>query len=120
MKRLTIVILLFVAATIPAQLLAHEGHEHKVMGTVTAVDASHVEIATTDGEKSTILLTKETKYLRGKTSVAAADIEVGGRIVVTVVEKDGKKMAKEVRLAVADKEGEASEKEQPYSASKAD
>ncbi len=113
MKRLTIFVLLFAAATIPAQLLAHEGHEHKVMGTVAAVDASQIEVETTDGKKATILLSKETKYLRGKTSVAAADIKVGGRIVVTVVEKDGKKMAKEVRLAVADKDGEASEKEPP-------
>ncbi len=113
MKKLTLFVLLLAAATIPAQLLAHEGHEHKVMGIVAAVDANQIEVETTDGKKVTILLGKETKYLRGKTLVTAADIKVGGRIVVTVVEKDGKKMAKEVRLAVADKDGEASEKEPP-------
>ena len=110
MKRLTIFVLLFAAATIPAQLLAHEGHEPEVMGTVTAVDVSRIEVETTDGKKATILLSKETKYLRGKSSVAAAEIKVGGRIVVTVVKKDGKKMATVVRLAVADKESEATEK----------
>ena len=98
MKSLTVVILLVVAATIPTQLLAHGGHEHKVMGTVTAVDASQLEVTTTDGKKATILLSEETKYLRGKSSVAAADIKIGERIVVTLIETDGKQTAKEVRL----------------------
>ena len=33
MKRLTVFVLLFAAAIIPAQLIAHEDHENKVMGT---------------------------------------------------------------------------------------
>ena len=113
MRRLTVMILLFVAVTIPARLLAHEGHEHKVMGTVTAVDADQVEVAMTDGKKATILLSKGTKYLKGKAPITAAEIKVGERIVVVVTEKDGKKMAKEVHLAPAGKETQASEKERP-------
>ncbi len=111
MKRLTNFVLLFAVATIPAQLIAHEDHEHKMMGTVTAVDASQIEVEMTDGKKATILLSKETKYLRGKTPVAAAEIKVGERIVVIFVEKDDKKMAKEVRLAAAGKDTGASANE---------
>ena len=109
MKKSAMVMLLVVATTMPAQLLAHEGHGHTVMGTVTAVDASQIEVETTDEKKSTIFLTKETKYLRGKTSVASAEIKIGGRIVVAFVEKDGKKMAKEIRLATAGTDIGASE-----------
>ena len=99
MRRQALFILLFAAATIPAQLLAHESHEHKLMGTVTAVDASQIEVDTTDGTKATISLSKETKYLKGKTEVAAAEIKIGERVVVTFTEKDGNKLAKQVRLA---------------------
>ncbi len=38
MKRETIFVFLVAAATIPVQLLAHEGHERKVMGTVAPVE----------------------------------------------------------------------------------
>ena len=82
----------------PIRLLAHEGHAHKVMGTVAAVDASQVEIDTKDGKKVSVVLNEDTKYLRGKTPVTAADIGIGERIVVTVVEKEGKKMAREILL----------------------
>ena len=57
-----------------AQLLAHEGHGHKIMGTVAAVETGHVEIDTKDGEKVSIVVTKETELLRGKTRITAADI----------------------------------------------
>lgn len=39
-----------------APTLAHEGHAHKVVGTVTAVDATHVEVATKEGKKDSVLL----------------------------------------------------------------
>ena len=96
---------LAVILTSPAQLLGHEGHKHKVMGTVAALDASHVEIETKDEKKKvSVLVNKETKYLRGKTPATAADIQIGDRIVVTVVEKEHKKIAREILLAPKDKE----------------
>ena len=110
MRIATVVFLLFVALAFPARLVAHEGHEHKVMGTVTTVDASHVEIETADGKKTSVQLNKKTKYLKGKSPATAADIKVGDRIALTAVEKDGKPTATEVRLA----EGEASKEEHPH------
>ncbi len=74
------------------------------MGTVAVVDASHVEIDTKDGKKVSVVLNKETKCLRGKTSATAADIKVGDRIVVTAVEKGHKEIAREILLAPKDKD----------------
>ncbi len=110
MRKATVVFLLFVALAFPVRLVAHEGHEHKVMGTVTAVEKAHLEVETKDGKKVSILLNKKTKYLKGKSPATAADIKVGDRIVLTVVEKDDKPTATEVRLA----EGEASEEEHDH------
>lgn len=107
MRIITVALVSLIVLMSPIRLLAHEGHTHKVMGTVAAVDANHVEIETKDGEKIPVLLNKETKYLRGKTKVAGTDIKVGERIVVIVVEKGDKKMAQEILLA--SKGGQASE-----------
>ena len=75
-----------------------------MMGTVTAIDARHVEMDTKDDKKVSILMNEETKYRKGEKPATAADVKVGARIVVTVVEKEGKKMAQEILLAPTDKE----------------
>ena len=98
MRRATVVLSILVALTFAGRLLAHEGHEHKAMGTVATVDASHLEVTTQQGEKISLALSKETKYLRGKAPAAAGDIKVGERVAVTFIEEAGKKMAREVRL----------------------
>lgn len=84
---------------LPVRLMAHEGHAHKIMGTVTAIDATHVEIDTKDGKKESYALTKDTKYLRGKAAAVLADVKKGERVVLSVVEKDGKKSVEEVLLS---------------------
>ncbi|MCA1580969.1 MAG: hypothetical protein LC796_06135 [Acidobacteria bacterium] len=90
---------LVLAATVlvPGALLAHEGHRH-VMGTVTAVDATHVEIQTKDGKSSSVPLSSSTKYYKGskgKTAGAASAMKVGTRVMIDLA-KDGS--ASEVRL----------------------
>lgn len=84
-----------------AGLFAHEGHLHRVMGTVAAIDSAHVEIETKSGKKESFLLTKETRYVRGKRPGTATDVKVGERAVVSVIEKDGRNMATEVLLGDA-------------------
>lgn len=84
-----------VALGIP--VLAHEGHEHKYMGKVVSVDAQGIEVESKDGTKVAALLTPETKYLRGKAAAAFADVKVGARVVIAVVEqKVGEKPVKKV------------------------
>jgi hypothetical protein len=81
---------------------AHPGHQHKALGTVGAVDASHVEIKTKGGKAVSVRLNAETKYLKGKAVAAATDVKVGQRVAVTYVAKDGKYVATEVLLGVTD------------------
>ena len=69
------------------QLVAHEGHEHKVMGTVTMAMADHVMLKATDGKDLVIQVTKDTKVFRGKEAMKAQDIKVGTRVVITAIEE---------------------------------
>jgi hypothetical protein len=85
------------------QGLAHEGHTHKVMGTVTAIDATHVEVHSADGKHESYALSPETKYVKGATAAALADVQVGARVVLSVVEKSGKETVAEVRMAGSEK-----------------
>jgi hypothetical protein len=84
--------------------VAHEGHAHKVMGTVAALHENHLEVKAVDGKTTTITLDDKTKVFRGKAKATAQDIKPGERVIVTFVEKkgpDGKAtmIATEVRLA---------------------
>ena len=45
---------------------AHEGHTHKVMGTVSMVHENHLMVQTKDGKTVTITLNEKTSILRGK------------------------------------------------------
>ena len=84
---------------------AHEGHGHKVMGTVAAVDAKHIEVSEKDGKKTLILLTPETTYKHGTMAADASHVAVGQRVVVVYVmnEKDKTNVAKQVLIGVAEK-----------------
>jgi hypothetical protein len=78
---------------------AHEGHEHKLMGKVVSVQAERIEVETRDGKKVTGVLGPETRYLRGKTAAALADVKVGERVVIVVVEEKKVQKVKQVLLA---------------------
>lgn len=81
-----------------ARLLAHEGHEHKVMGTVTMAAADHLMLKDKDGKEVTIKVTKDTKF-KAKPVVTAEDIKPGTRVVVTAVEqKDKSMLAKTIEI----------------------
>ncbi len=69
-----------------AQGWAHGGNEH-VMGTVTAIDASHLDVKTPQGSTVSIKLTDKTEYA-SKNVPPAPKPRVGDRVVIDVV-KDG-------------------------------
>jgi hypothetical protein len=77
---------------------AHEGHDHKVMGKVAAISAQQIEVETADGKKVTAALTAETKYSRDKAAATLADVKVGERVVIVVVEEKGVQKVKQVLL----------------------
>lgn len=78
------------ALLVPRYVRAHEGHVHKVMGTVAARHENHLEVKATDGKTSTITLNGKTKVLRGTVKVKIDDIKDGERIVVSATETKGK------------------------------
>ena len=98
----------FLAGTIAAVALlasspaldAHPGHEHKIMGTVTMAAPDHVMLKDKDGKDATVSINKDSKFLRAKKAMKAADLKVGMRIVVTAVtdQDDDKLVAKAIEL----------------------
>jgi hypothetical protein len=98
------ILLVGLALTPAARVLAHPGHEHKIMGTVSIVHQNHIEVKATDGTTSMFTMNEKTRIIRGNAKVNADAIKVGERVVVTAIEtkdKDGKALmiANEVRLA---------------------
>ena len=103
MKRLFATVLALAVLTLGsgAQLLANEGHEHKVMGTVTMAAADHVMLKDKDGKDVMVKVTKDTK-IKAKPAVKVEDIKVGTRIVITAVEEKDKSMtAKSIEVGAA-------------------
>ncbi len=103
MRRLFI--LTTTAATVMTMALvgmavAHPGHEHKIMGTVTMAAPDHVMLKDKDGKDATVSINKATKFLRAKKAMKVSDVKVGMRIVVTAVtdDNDDKSIAKTIEL----------------------
>lgn len=102
MNRRAFVTTLAFAALPVAQVLAHEGHDHKLLGTISEVAADRLVVkATKDGALSTIAIVATTKILRGKAKVAVADLKVGDRVVVNIGNGKAPLSAKEIQLGVA-------------------
>jgi hypothetical protein len=66
---------------------AHDGHEHKVMGTVTMAAPDHVMLKDTENKDVTVYVLATTKIMRDKKPAAVRDVENGTRVVVTAVTK---------------------------------
>ena len=83
------------------QVLAHEGHEHKVMGTVTMAAVDHVMLKDKDGKDVTIKVTKDTK-VKAKPMIRPEQITAGTRVVISAVEEKDKTMtATTIEVGVA-------------------
>jgi len=97
MKKLLFVVLAL-SLFVPSLALAHPGHEHKLMGTVTSVDKNKIVIKTTEGKEETFEVTPTTTYKHGTAKGALAELKAGMRVVATMGEKDEKK-AKDVQYS---------------------
>ena len=85
MKRVWLVLMLLgVAWLVPRFAAAHDGHIHKIMGTVTARDAKHLEVKTPSGENLSIAITSKTTATRNKRKVSLSEVQVGRRVVVGI------------------------------------
>jgi len=82
MKHKLIAIIIAVSAmVVPSALSAHEGHAHKVMGTVSSVSGKNLMVKTTDGKTVMVMLDDKTKVTSGKDTVDASTLKVGDRVV---------------------------------------
>lgn len=86
------------AAAFAIEAVAHEGHDHKVMGTVSVIHEQHLEVKTKAGQTTTFVLDADTKVLRDGTPIKAADLKVGDRVVVTAAQTKAGMVAKEIRV----------------------
>lgn len=85
----------------PAGLMAHEGHDHTIMGTVTMAAPDHVMLKDKDGKTETVYLKADTKVTREKTAMKVADIKNGMRVVVTAVTETNKGKERLVAKSIA-------------------
>jgi Cu/Ag efflux protein CusF len=100
-RRFVLGFALAAALALPAYARAHEGHAHKVMGTITVRDDNHLEVRTKDGKTVTITLNEKTTVLRGKEKADLEALKPGERVVVDVGNGKAPMTAREVKLGAA-------------------
>ena len=82
-------------------VLAHEGHDHKVLGTVTMAAADHVMLKDKDGKDVMVKVTSDTK-VKATPALKVQEITAGTRVVVSAVEgKDKSMTAKTIEVGAA-------------------
>jgi methionine-rich copper-binding protein CopC len=80
---------------------AHEGHDHKILGTVTMAAPDHLMLEDRDGKEVTVLVTKDTK-VKASPPMRVEQIEAGTRVVVTAtMGKDKSWTAKLIEVGAA-------------------
>jgi len=84
-----------------APVRAHEGHTHKVLGTVASVQANQIEVKGTDGKVLSIVLDAKTAITRGKDKLDAAALKVGERVSVDYTQAKNANTAKTIKLGTA-------------------
>jgi hypothetical protein len=99
MARILFLAALVLTLSVPAAALAHPGHDHKLMGTITTVDGNKVAMKTTEGKDTTFEVVPATVFKRGKAKGAVADLKAGLRVVVNVGNGAEPLKAKEIQYA---------------------
>ena len=103
MKRLVAIVIAVSVLLVGSgvRMAAHEGHDHKIMGTVTMAAADHVMLKDTDGKDVMVQVTKDTK-VKSKPALKVEEIKTGTRVVITATqEKDKSFKAKTIEVGVA-------------------
>jgi hypothetical protein len=79
-------------------LLAHDGHAHKIMGTVTARDDKHLEVKTPSGENLSIQINEKTRVTRTKRKIGLDEVKTGLRVVVDIGNGEDPLIAREIQV----------------------
>ena len=102
MTKRTVALALAAVVALAGSVLAHGDYTH-VLGTVTAMDATHVEVKTKAGKIVSVKLTDATKFTKGGAAAAAKDMQVGQRVSVEAKPQGDDLQASEVKLGVMTK-----------------
>lgn len=89
------------ACAAPGTIAAHEGHTHKVMGTIASVQGKNVEVKTTDGKTVKLLCDAKTTVTRGKEKLDMTALKVGERVSIDAMQEKDIMMAHAIKLAIA-------------------
>lgn len=101
MVRTLVLVALVMGVSAVRGVMAHEGHDHTIMGTVTMAAPDHVMLKDKDGKAETVYLKADTKITREKTAMKVADIKTGMRVVITAVTETDKGKERLVAKAIA-------------------
>jgi hypothetical protein len=102
MKKWIVAAALLAAAVVAPRLArAHEGHAHKVLGTVSSIDGTNLMVKTTDGKTVMVMMDAKTKITQGKTKLDAKALKVGDRVVAEGPEDKEMIMAATVQVGTA-------------------
>ena len=77
--------------------MAHPGHDHKLMGTISSIDKNKVVMKTTEGKDMTFEVTPTTTFKSGSKKGAQSELKAGMRVVVNVGDGVEPLKAKEVQ-----------------------
>jgi hypothetical protein len=97
-RRLLTGVLLLLGLVVARAAWAHDGHVHRIMGTVMARDAEHVEVKTPSGEVLSIAITPKTTAMRNKKKVDLKEVQVGRRVVVDIGNGEDPLMAGDIQV----------------------
>lgn len=102
MKRLILAMPVFALGLLArsAPALAHDGHEHQVLGTVTMAATDHVMLKDTSNKDVTVYVDKDTKVLKDKQPASIKDVKNGMRVVVTAVTVTQKNVEKMMAVTI--------------------
>lgn len=68
----------------PALPMAHPGHDHKLMGTISSIDKNKIVVKTTEGKDMTFEVVPTTAFARGKDKGMQSELKPGMRVVVNI------------------------------------
>jgi len=86
LRTVSLFVCAFLAST--GVVLAHPGHTHKILGAVTAVTDTSVDVLDRSNEKTTLTITKDTKIRVGKGAGTVRDVRAGLRVVIEAEEEE--------------------------------
>lgn len=92
---------LALALVLPIAARAHDGHAHKVMGTVSSLQGDQLAVKTTDGKTAMVMLDKKTTITRGTTKLDRTALKSGERVSIDAIEEKEMMMAQTIKLGAA-------------------